>query len=243
MLTMLKGSSRGHLPFAQLNTLRLLPVGARLSHLIGTRLLTHIVHASKAFFYAPPFFLRRNRMSIWEIVAVGLGLSMDAAAVALCNSMARRETSKVWRWAMPFSFGLFQGLMPVLGFFLGSLFSGFVSRYAGIVTLVILAFVGGNMIKGAFESECDANASALTLKSLLLQSLATSIDAFAVGVSFFAMNVSLALASPVIAVTTFCCSLFAMLLGRRLGEKFGRNAAIAGGVVLILIGIKAVLGI
>lgn len=182
-------------------------------------------------------------MSIWEIIAVGLGLSMDAAAVALCNSMAYRNTHKAWRFALPASFGLFQGLMPVLGYFLGSLFSGFVSRYAGVVTLVILAFIGGNMIKGAFESQCDECSSVLTLKSLFLQSVATSIDAFAVGVSFYAMRVNLVLASPVIAATTFCCSLFAMLLGRKLGDKFGKNAEIAGGVVLILIGIKSVLGI
>jgi putative Mn2+ efflux pump MntP len=199
--------------------------------------------ASLVFFYAPDSFCRRNSMTIWEIIAVGLGLSMDAACVALCSAMANRQPPKAFRLALPLSFGVFQGLMPDLGFFLGSLFSGFVSRYAGIVTLIILAFIGGNMIKGAFEFKCDVNAARLTVRSLLLQSLATSIDAFAVGVSFFAMGVNLVLASPVIAATTFCCSLFAMLLGRRLGDRFGKNAEIAGGVVLILIGIKAILGL
>jgi putative Mn2+ efflux pump MntP len=174
---------------------------------------------------------------------VGLGLSMDAAAVALCSSMAYRETPRALRLALPLSFGFFQGLMPVLGFFLGGLFSDFLSRYSGAVTLVILVFIGANMIKGAQEDKCGKCADKLTLRSLLLQSIATSIDAFAVGVSFFAMAVNLALAAPVIAVTTFCCSLLAMLLGRRLGDRFGKNAEIAGGVVLILIGIKAVLGI
>ncbi len=182
-------------------------------------------------------------MSIWEIIAVGLGLSMDAAAVALCNSLAHRETPAARRLALPVSFGLFQGVMPVLGYFLGSLFSGFVSRYAGAITLVILAFIGANMIRCAREDQCGGRPAELTLGSLLLQSVATSVDAFAVGVSFFAMGVNVGLAAPIIALTTFCCSLFALLLGKRLGERFGKNAEIAGGVVLILIGVKSALGL
>lgn len=182
-------------------------------------------------------------MPIWEIIAVGLGLSMDAAAVALCNSMACRETSAARRLALPVSFGLFQGVMPVLGYFLGSLFSGFISRCSGVITLVILVFIGANMIRGAHEEKCGERPARLTLGGLLLQSVATSIDAFAVGVGFFAMGVNVGLAAPIIALTTFCCSLFALLLGKRLGERFGKNAEIAGGVVLILIGVKSALGL
>ncbi len=181
-------------------------------------------------------------MSIWEIVAIGLGLSMDAAAVTLCDAMGYRDMPPAMRASLPVAFGLFQGVMPLLGYFLGSLFSDFISRYAGITTLVILAFIGANMIKGAFEQKCDSSQK-FTFLTLLLQSIATSIDAFAVGVSFYAMGANIAFAAPIIALTTFCCSLVALAFGKRLGESFGQKAQIAGGVVLILIGIKSALGI
>jgi len=182
-------------------------------------------------------------MQLWEILAIGLSLSMDATAVTLCNSMACPNTGRAMLFAMPFSFGVFQGIMPILGYLAGSVFSEFITRYAGIIALVILGFIGANMIKGAFESDPKKRSDRLTLWPLMLQSLATSIDAFAVGVSFVALNANVWTAAPVIALTTFFCSLAALLLGKKLGERFGKRAELAGGVVLILIGIKSALGI
>lgn len=144
---------------------------------------------------------------------------------------------------MPVFFGAFQGLMPLLGFFAGSLVAEVIERYAGIVAFVILSFVGGKMIWDAFhkEEDGDVDDKTLTIGSLFVQAIATSIDAFAVGVSFVGMGVEPLSASGIIALTTFVCTCLALVVGRTFGGKLGEKATVVGGVVLILIGIKALI--
>jgi putative Mn2+ efflux pump MntP len=196
-------------------------------------------------------------VGIIEIVIVGLALSMDAFAVTMSNACAYPDSAKAQRLAMPVVFGLFQGLMPLAGYFAGSLAASFIDRYAGIVALIILACIGGKMVWGgaralraaraktgsATDDSCPTpeanNPRTLSLVALLVQGIATSIDAFIVGVSFLALGANIAVAAPMVAVTTFVCCLIGLALGRRFGVLLGDKAEIIGGVVLILIGVKA----
>lgn len=149
---------------------------------------------------------------------------------------------------MPITFGFFQGIMPLIGYFAGTFFADMMSRYAGIISFLILDFIGGKMIWDALheEPETDAlektkRAKTLTLSTLLLQGIATAIDALFVGVSFAALAVEPISSCSIIALTTFLCVCVALLLGKRFGILLGERAALVGGVVLILIGLKALL--
>lgn len=180
-------------------------------------------------------------IGLWDVLLIGIGLSMDAVAVTVSNTFAYPCLSRSRQLAMPAAFGLFQGLMPALGFFAGSFFAELINRYAGIVTLVILGGIGLNMVReGLFpDPEQSCADRQLTLRVLLAQAVATSIDAFAVGVSFCAGGANIFFAAPLIALTTFFCSLLALALGRRFGQMLGRRAELLGGAVLVLIGVKA----
>ncbi|MBQ9942320.1 MAG: manganese efflux pump [Christensenellaceae bacterium] len=179
-------------------------------------------------------------MGIFEILLVGVGLSMDACAVSMSNGMVYRDTPRIKRMAMPVFFGVFQAVMPLLGFFAGNLLGDFLNRYAGIVTLLILGVIGGKMLYDGIRGEDEADGSkSLTWGALLLQAVATSIDAFAVGVSFCAQQVSIALAVCLIGITTFLLSLAAMAIGKKCGDALGSKAQILGGIILIIIGIKS----
>lgn len=182
-------------------------------------------------------------MEIFEIILIGIGLSMDAVAVSMSNGMVYKNIEKDKTLAMPIFFGVFQGMMPLLGFFAGSLFSDFISKYSGMVTLIVLGIIGGKMIKDGLspEDEGEENATSLTYKVLFLQAIATSIDAFAVGVSFCAAGTNIFLSAPIIAVTTLICSAIAVYIGKRFGNLLGDKAQILGGIILVIIGIKAIL--
>ena len=206
-------------------------------------------------------------MGVIEILLLGLALSADAFAVTVSNSFAYAHESRARLALMPVFFGAFQALMPLLGYFLGGLAAELIERYSGIVTMVILGIIGANMVREgvqalrASKAEGSADASdpagdsdhadaaagekspkRLTLAILVLQAIATAIDAFAVGVSLRAQVVNLPFAVCVIGLTTFVCCVVALLAGRRLGSLLGDRAEVAGGLVLIGIGIKALLG-
>lgn len=185
---------------------------------------------------------------------LGVALSADAFAVTISNTFVYASESRSRLMLMPLMFGLFQGLMPVAGYLLGGLAAEVIETYAGVITLVILGLVGGNMIRegvcalrGAGEQDGPEEPGAgpvarrLTLVTVLAQAIATAIDAFAVGVSLRAQAVSVVVAAPIIALTTFLCCVVALSLGRKLGEVLGDRAQVAGGIVLVLIGLKAFL--
>ncbi|WP_248923039.1 manganese efflux pump MntP family protein [Olsenella intestinalis] len=206
-------------------------------------------------------------MGVIEILLLGLALSADAFAVTVSNSFAYAHEPRARLALMPVFFGAFQALMPLLGYFLGGLAAELIERYSGIVTMVILGIIGANMVREgvqalrASKAEGSADASdpagdsdhadaaagekspkRLTLAILVLQAIATAIDAFAVGVSLRAQDVNLPFAVCVIGLTTFVCCVVALLAGKRLGSLLGDRAEVAGGLVLIGIGIKALLG-
>ena len=180
-----------------------------------------------------------------QSVALGVALAMDAMAVTLSNTLCEPDMPRSKKYAMPVLFALFQTGMPIAGFFGGMLVAPLIEAYAGIVSFAILAFVGGKMLVEAVRELREPEACAptrLTWGELAMESVATSIDAFVVGVSLAASGADIALYGGMIGITTFACCLFVLQLGKRLGERFGAHAQVAGGVVLVLIGLKALLG-
>ena len=188
-------------------------------------------------------------MGVAEVLLLGLALSADAFSVTISNSFVYGSESRRRMLLMPLFFGVFQGLMPLLGYFLGGVAAAIIERYAGIVTLVILGIIGGNMVREGVEAlrhpegEEDAvgESTRLTLGLLVFQAIATAIDAFAVGVSLRAQSVEILSASAIICCTTAACCVVGLAIGRRLGRLLGDRAEVMGGIVLIGIGLRAFL--
>lgn len=166
---------------------------------------------------------------------------MDAFAVTISNTFVFKKLTRKRSVFMPLFFGAFQGLMPLIGYFVGSLVSSVISQYAGIITFVILGFLGGKMIWDTVHENDDENAQeqTFTVSIVFFQAIATSIDALAVGVSFAALSVNIVEASSIIALTTALCCVVALIIGRRFGTMLGDRASMVGGIVLILIGLKS----
>lgn len=176
-------------------------------------------------------------IGVLDILLIGIALSADAMSVTICNVLGNPHLSRDRRIAMPVMFGLFQGLMPVAGYFAGSLAATFIERYAGIIALVILGAIGGKMVWDGFHETCDIRQ--VSYKVLFLQAIATSIDAFAVGVTFVGGDVNVWIAAGIIALCTLVLCALMLAIGTRFGDKLGQHAQVVGGIILILIGVKA----
>lgn len=177
-------------------------------------------------------------MGIYEIILIGIGLSMDAAAVSMTNGMCYKQIKLKHTLFIGIAFGFFQAAMPIIGFYAGSFFSDQIATTDHWIALILLAFIGGKMVYDGLHHGSSCPLKPFTLKLLLLQAVATSIDALAVGISFAAMNVNIFVAAGVIAATTFIISVVAVLLGKKIGDKLNSKAEIFGGVILLFIGAK-----
>ncbi len=182
-------------------------------------------------------------MSIWECAVIAVGLSMDAFAVALCKGLAMRRID--WRQAslIALFFGGFQALMPLLGWLLGRQFEQYITEFDHWIAFGLLLVIGGKMIwdaltEGEEKQDCEPR---VRVRELFVLAVATSIDALAVGVTFGLMDVQIIPAISLIGGITFALSLGGVALGNRFGARFKGKAALAGGVVLILIGTKILL--
>lgn len=180
-------------------------------------------------------------MEFWEILIIGVGLAMDACCVSVSNGMCTRPLKLRHALADAAFFGVFQGIMPTIGFFAGSLVVGFFSRYSFWVVAAIFLLLGGKMIYDAVTEEEETACRSMTLRLLLVQAVATSIDALAVGVSFSAMSVNILYASSLIAATTFVLSFIAVFLGKKVGTLLNKKAGVFGGILLLLIAVKTLL--
>lgn len=182
-------------------------------------------------------------MGFVELFMIAVGLSMDAFAVALCKGLNMRKLNYRHALIIAALFGGFQGAMPLLGWLLGSQFEHYITSFGHWIAFGLLAVIGGKMIMEAFKDDdecCKCNLQ-LNIKELVVLALATSIDALAVGVSFAFLNVSIIPSIAFIGVTTFILSGMGVVIGNRFGMKFKNKAEIAGGTVLILIGLKILL--
>ena len=186
-------------------------------------------------------------MSIYDIVFLSAALSMDAAAVGMANGMAEPGMSRKKMLLIALFYGVFQGGMPLLGYYGSAAFSSLVERIAPWLSFLLLGFLGGKMLLDAAREEEERylrKRGKLGLSALTAQAVATSIDALSGGVSFMAQEaagslaVGVSLCTLIIAVTTFLLSLAAVQVGKLAGDKFSGGAQKTGGLVLLLIGIK-----
>ena len=184
-------------------------------------------------------------MGFGELMLLAVGLSMDAFAVSICKGLAMKKATLKAGLTCGIWFGGFQALMPVIGFFLGTLFADAIEAIDHWVAFVLLAFIGINMLKEAFAKKCDCEEEAdadMSVKTMFIMAVATSIDALAVGISLaMAGDVNIATAALLIGVFTCGFCTMGVKIGNVFGSKFEDKAQMAGGVILILLGAKILL--
>ena len=180
-------------------------------------------------------------MGFSALFILAVGLSMDAFAVAICKGLSIRALMPRHAIIVGLWFGSFQALMPAIGWLLGSAFTDLIESVDHWIAFALLALIGGSMIReavGKDEEECDPSLAPLTM---LLLAVATSIDALAVGVTFAFLRVDILPAVTLIGVCTFLISAAGVKVGNMFGVRYKARAELAGGVVLVLIGLKILL--
>jgi len=183
-------------------------------------------------------------MGFWELLLLAVGVSMDAFAVSICKGLSMKTKAGKASILCGSWFGGFQALMPLIGFFLGSLFARYIEAVDHWVACLLLLILGFNMLKEGLSKcqECESCTDDLSFKTMFVMAVATSIDALAVGISLsMAGNVNIFTAIALIGVTTFAFSAISVQIGSAFGAKLEKKAQIAGGVILCLLGIKILL--
>ena len=183
-------------------------------------------------------------MGFWELLLLAVGLSMDAFAVSICKGLAAKRASLKNMLLCGLWFGGFQALMPLVGYYLGSLFADVIKAVDHWVAFVLLVLIGANMIREACskKEEDAAEEADFSFRTMLVMAVATSIDALAVGISLaMAGNVNIWTSILLIGVTTCLLSMIGVKIGSIFGDRFEKKAELAGGVILIVLGIKILL--
>lgn len=185
-------------------------------------------------------------MGFVELLLVGVGLSMDAFAVSVCKGLCMKRLNMRQALVIALFFGGFQALMPLIGWALGTQFEQFITPVDHWIAFGLLLIIGAKMLWDSFHGDDDEQLSCavdgrLDLRELTMMAVATSIDALAVGITFAFVRVDIVASVVVIGVTTFALSLVGVAVGHRFGARYEKTATIAGGVVLILIGLKILL--
>lgn len=180
-------------------------------------------------------------MGILSIIVIAIGLAMDAFAVSICKGLSMKKMS--WKKGIIIGayFGIFQALMPLVGYLLGI---GFQDKVTGIdhwIAFVLLGIIGANMIKEALSKEEEGKNDSVDFKEMIVLAIATSIDALAVGITMAFLEVNIAIAITIIGIITFAISIIGVKIGNIFGNKYEKKAEFAGGVILILMGIKILL--
>ena len=177
-------------------------------------------------------------MGIMELLLIAVSMSMDAFAVSICKGLSVRRVEPKHALSVGLWFGGFQGLMPVIGFALTALFAGYIEAVSCYIAFVLLAFIGGNMIREALSKEEEEVDDSFAFRTMLTLAIATSIDALAVGVTLRLQGANILLAAPMIAVTTGLLSPIGLRVGNVFGAKYKNKAELAGGLVLVGLGVK-----
>lgn len=180
-------------------------------------------------------------MGLIELFILAVGLSMDAFAVSVCKGLAMPKITVKKTLIVGLWFGGFQALMPAIGYLLGVQFRDQITSIDHWIAFILLGIIGANMIKEACSGDCEEESDSLDVKTMFLLAVATSIDALAVGITFAFLNVHLMAAVSFIGVTTFTLSAIGVKIGNVFGTKYKSKAEFAGGVILILLGLKILL--
>ena len=177
-------------------------------------------------------------MTLFEIVLVGVGLSMDAFAVSICKGLSMKKLK--WKNAVIVGayFGIFQAIMPLSGYLLGTTFSDLVISIDHWIAFILLAVIGGKMLKEAYSNNEEDENDNFDFKTMLVLAIATSIDALAIGITFAFFEINIIKAISIIGFLTFTISSIGVIIGNKFGHKFQGKAEIVGGAILILIGLK-----
>ncbi|WP_330399747.1 manganese efflux pump MntP [Peptostreptococcus faecalis] len=184
-------------------------------------------------------------LGVAELISISVALSMDAFAVSISKGLCQKKMN--WKNAaiVGLYFGFFQAIFPLLGYYLGSTFSSFVNAYSSWIAFAILFIIALNMIIGSVKNKndednlcSDSGEMSLHFKEMIFLSIATSIDAFAVGVSFAFLNANMAVASISIGITAFTLSTIGVYIGFKFGSKFKSKSEILGGLILIIIAFR-----
>ncbi len=180
-------------------------------------------------------------MSILEILLISIGLAMDAFAVSICKGLAMKKMN--WKKAIIIGlyFGIFQAVMPIIGYYLGEKFENLVTSIDHWIILGLLVFIGGNMIKESFQKENEEANENIDIKTMMILAIATSIDALAVGITFAFFEINLISVVLAIGIITFILSVIGVKIGNKFGAKYKRKSEFVGGLILILIGIKVLM--
>ena len=180
-------------------------------------------------------------MEIFEVLLISLGLAMDAFAVSVCKGLSMEKMN--WKKAIIIGlyFGLFQALMPVLGYFLGTAFEQFITSIDHWIAFALLGAIGRNMIKESFNKNSENCNDNIDIKTMVILAIATSIDALAVGITFACLRINIVLPVISIGIITFILSVIGVKIGNKFGDKYENKAEFIGGLILILLGIKILL--
>ena len=180
-------------------------------------------------------------MHALEIILIAIGLAMDAFAVSICKGLSMKKMS--WKKAFIIGgyFGLFQGLMPLIGYFLGETFESLVTKIDHWIAFALLSFIGFNMLQEAFKKNPDNVNDSVDFKAMVVLAIATSIDALAVGITFAFLQTNILLAVLAIGIITFGVCVLGVKIGNKFGDKYERKAEAVGGLILIFMGIKILL--
>ena len=180
-------------------------------------------------------------MKLYEIFLISIGLAMDAFAVSICKGLSMKKINWKSTIIIAIYFGLFQAIMPVFGYLLGSSFSVIVQKLDHWIAFILLAIIGGNMIKESKDDETEKRNDKVDFKTMILLAIATSIDALAVGITFAFFKVNIVVSITIIGIITFILSFIGVIIGNKFGDKFQNKAEFIGGMILIIIGLKILL--
>ncbi len=180
-------------------------------------------------------------MSIVELLLIAVSMSMDAFAVSICKGLSVGKVTGRQMLAVGGWFGGFQGLMPALGFVLTSLFASLITSVSHWIAFALLVIIGGNMVREALDKDEEEVDCSFCPKAMFPLAIATSIDALAMGVTLNLAGANILIAAPLIGVTTFILSPIGLKVGNVFGVKYKSKAELAGGVVLICLGVKILL--
>ena len=184
------------------------------------------------------YFFGSEDVDLVSVILIGVGLSMDAFAAAICKGLSIKKNFLEKSFIIALFFGIFQGLMPYIGYLLGSLFAEKLQAIDHWIAFVLLFIIGSNMIRESKDKTCEIEDDKLDIKNLLMLSIATSIDALAVGISFAFLNINIGTAVFIIGITTFLISCLGVRWGRVFGVALNDKAEIVGGLILIFLGTK-----
>ncbi len=180
-------------------------------------------------------------MGFVELFLIGIGLSMDAFAVAVCKGLKMQRLNLKQTALIALFFGGFQAIMPLIGWLLGANFKDYIVDFDHWIAFVLLAFIGGKMVYESFKNEEDDDCDKFDIKELFVLAIATSIDALAVGITFAFLQVNIISAITLIGITTFILAAVGVFIGHKFGAVYKSKAELAGGLILILIGLKILL--